>query len=251
MYKEQSGNTRREALYLVCVTLFTVIVILSNLITVKMITLPWLTQYALPAGLLTYPLTFLLGDLVTEIYGGAKAKFMIYLGFGASLIAFGIVYFAIKMPAHPDWIAAYNPHHYANAATHQQAFESIFGLNGIAVLSSLAAYGASQLLDINLFGFFKEITKSRHLWLRNAGSTLVSQLTDTLIVNILLLYCGLKMELSAVVQISMFCYFFKVFFTVCNVPLFYLLVASAKWFLGERIPFWKKRQPRDFEFQSS
>lgn len=250
MYKANAGNTRREALYLVCVTLFTVIVILSNLITVKMVSLPWLTPYALPAGLLTYPLTFLLGDLVTEIYGGAKAKFMIYLGFGATLVAHGLVYFAIIVPPHPDWIAAYNPHHYGDAATQQRAFESIFGLNGIAILSSLAAYGASQLLDINLFGFFKEITRSRHLWFRNAGSTLVSQLTDTLIVNILLLYCGLKLELSTVIQLSMICYLYKVIFTVCNIPLFYLLVASAKWFLGERLPFWKRRKRRDLEFQS-
>ncbi len=249
MYVTYNSNNRREALYLVCVTLFTVIVILSNLITVKMVSVPWLTPYAIPCGLLTYPLTFLLGDLVTEIYGSAKAKFMVYLGFGASLVAHGIVLLALNMPAHPDWVFAYNPYHLGDAAAQQKAFETIFGLNGIAVLSSLAAYGASQLLDINLFGFLKEVTKNKHLWLRNGGSTLISQLTDTLIVNVLLLYCGLKLELNLVIQISLVCYLFKMGFAICNIPLFYAAVSAAKWFLGEA-PLRNKNKPGSLSYQS-
>lgn len=227
-----SPAARKETLYLILVTLFSVIVIISNLITVKLISLPFCKQYLLPCGLITYPLTFLISDLVTEIYGQYKARFMVYMGFIMSICAHFIIQLAVRLPVHPDWIIAYNPMHYAETNDYQTAFKAVFHPNGIALFSSMAAYVVSQILDIRLFAFLKELTKDRFLWLRNGGSTLVSQVIDTLVVNILFLYCGMKIPLEQVVSICMICYLYKVFFTICNVPLFYLTVNISHRFLA-------------------
>ena len=222
---------RKETLYLVLATLFSVIVIVSNLITVKFVAMPFFREYLVPCGLLTYPLTFLVSDLVTEMYGQHKARFMVYLGFSMSVIAHFIIQFAVKLPAHPEWIVAYNPFQFAETGDYQTAFSAVFKPNGIALFSSMAAYVVAQILDIQLFAFLKELTKNRYLWLRNGGSTLVSQVVDTLVVNILFLYCGMKIPLDQVIYISMVCYLYKMFFTLCNVPLFYLAVWLSQRFL--------------------
>lgn len=152
---------------------------------------------------------------------------MVYLGFGASLVAHGIVLLALSTSYTPDWVFAYNPYHLGNAVAQQKAFETIFGLNWNCRFKFTNGYGA-LIAGRQLVWFLKEVTKNKHLWLRNGGSTLISQLTDTLIVNVLLLYCGLKLELNLVIQISLALLPFKMGFAICNIPLFYAAVAAAK-----------------------
>lgn len=229
-------ENRREIFFLILATLYSVIVILSNLVTVKLISIPFFPSFLLPCGLLIYPFTFLISDLVTEIYGEQRARFMVYLGFAMVVISYLIIQLALKLPPHPEWSLAINPYKHPDASLYQTAFESVFGMHGLALLSSMCVYAVSQLLDIRLFGFIKELTKNKHLWLRNAGSMLTSQIVDTLAVNILLLYCGLKLDLCFVIKISVICYLYKTIFTLCNIPIFYLFVNSTQRFLGEKKP---------------
>jgi uncharacterized integral membrane protein (TIGR00697 family) len=223
---------RRERLYLILTCLFSVVIVVSNLITVKLVKLPFFSGQALPAGLMTFPLTFVLGDLVTELYGEKRARFMVYVGFAMSIVSFLIVHFAIRLPAHPEWVSTYNPAGYIDSYEYQGAYESVFGLNGLAIFSSLLAYGISQLLDVRIFAFLKELTQSRHLWLRNNLSTLIAQISDTLLVNTLVFYWGLKLDLSFVVQICISCYIYKAIFAICNTPLFYGAVNLARRYLN-------------------
>jgi len=224
-------DIRKERLYLILATLFSVIVIVSNLVTVKLISIPF-SSFAIPCGLVTYPFTFLIGDLITEIYGQKKAKFVVYSGFGMAIITILIIKVALLLPAHPNWVSIQNDYGFTHSSDYQNAFSAVFDINGIALLSSMLGYAAAQLMDIRLFTFISELTNKKHLWLRNSGSTLTSQVIDTLVVNVLLLYCGLKLELDLVIKISLICYIYKCIFTIFNIPIFYAAVWGAKKFLG-------------------
>ncbi len=205
---------RMTLLYTGLASLFSVIAVLSNLITVKLFQAPFHQHLAIPAGILTYPLTFLIGDLVTEIFGEKKARFMVYLGFFANMAAYGIIFCAILLPPHP--------------LTNQQAFEWAFGLSGIAVIGSIFAYLVGQILDIQIFSALKKITQGRHLWLRNNGSTLISQLVDTVLVNGIYCTFALGLKPDAVLKIIFISYLYKGAVTIANTPLFYLAVFLSK-----------------------
>lgn len=192
---------------------FCVIVVISNIISAKLFTVPFF-NLDIPAGLITYPLTFLLSDLVTEIYGSAKARLMVYAALGTSILSSLVIQLALKLPTE-------NPEK-------QEAFNSILGVNGWIVFASLTAYTVGQLLDIQIYALIKTWTGERFLWLRNNGSTIIAQIFDTLIVNIIHLYWGLGMEFGLVAAIMVFSYLYKVFFSIMNVPLFYALVYFFK-----------------------
>lgn len=210
MHHSQTSNT----LYQVINAAFCVIVVISNIISAKMFQLPYLEGISIPAGLLTYPLTFLMSDFVTEIYGAKKAKIMVYTAFGMTLLSYVIIQVALMLPTYDE--------------AHQRSFQAILGLNGLIIFASLTAYVLAQILDIQIYALIKNWTGERFLWLRNNGSTLVSQVVDTLTVNIIHLYWGLGMDLEAVFKIMLFSYSFKAVFSIANTPIFYLAVMWAQ-----------------------
>lgn len=205
---------RHSTIYQIIHTSFCVIVVLSNLLCAKFFTLPFFAGVSLPAGLITYPLTFLLSDLVTEVYGARKARLMVYSALGTSLLSCCIIQCAIYLPTED--------------LSQQLFFESIFGVNGLVVCASLMALTVAQLLDIYFFSLIKKWTGERWLFMRNNGSTLLAQIVDTLIVNVIYLYWGLSMEGSAVLNVIFYSYLYKVFFSLTNIPLFYGAVSLFK-----------------------
>lgn len=203
-------------LYQIISTAFCVIVVLSNIISAKLIQLPFFQNFCIPAGLITYPLTFLLSDLVTEIYGTRKAKLMVYTAFGMSLLSFGIIQIALLLPS--------------PAIENRQDFHNILGLSGLRIFSSLTAYLIAQIVDIQLYAWIKIWTKDRFLWLRNNGSTLISQMVDTLVIDIIYLYWGLKMNMDQVFPIMIFSYAYKSAFSAASTPLLYFsLFLIRRW----------------------
>jgi uncharacterized integral membrane protein (TIGR00697 family) len=192
---------------------FCVIVILSNIISVKLIPLPFF-GVIIPAGLLTYPLTFLMSDFITEIYGAKKARHMIYTALGMNVLSFIILQLALSMPPHDP--------------QNEQAFKLILGLSGLRIFSSLVAYLAGQIVDIQLYSLLKRATGGRFLWLRNNGSTCVAQGVDTVVIDMIYLCGGLKMGFAAVFPIMLFSYVYKAFFSVATTPFLYLLVNLAR-----------------------
>lgn len=214
MDKVQAEATPTKTLYDILSAAFCVIVVLSNIISAKMVPMPFLDNFSIPAGLITYPLTFLISDLVTEVYGAAKAKLMVYIAFSMNILSFAIIQVSLMMPA-------------ANPED-QLAFQSILGLSGLRIFSSLTAYLVSQIVDIQLYATIRKWTGPRFLWLRNNGSTCASQIVDTVIVDIIFLYWGLGMSLGQVWTIMVFSYAYKAMFSVANTPLFYLCVYLAK-----------------------
>jgi hypothetical protein len=179
-----------------------------------MVVLPFFESMAVPAGLMTYPLTFLLSDLVTEIYGAAKARWMVYLALGMNLLALGILKLALMLP---------------NASLSAEiAFQAIFGLGGIRIFASLTAYLIAQIADIQIYAWIKKWTGPQFLWLRNNASILISQLIDTILIDLIFLYWGMGMAFQEVFYIMCISYAYKALFSFINTPLLYLSLYSLE-----------------------
>lgn len=180
---------------------------MSNIISTNFFSF-W--DLSLPAGIVLYPFSLLITDLVTELYGAQKARQMIWIAFAMSILSVGILEVSYLLPG----------------STLQ--FKETLGKSSWVVSASLVAYFVGQMLDIKLYAAIKRATKGRFLWLRNTGSMLISQLADTVIVNWIYLYIGLGFTVEAVFQVIIFSYLFKTAFTILNTPLYYLLVYKLK-----------------------
>lgn len=200
---------------LICAS-FCTIVVLSNILSVKMTALP-LLSLSVPAGLITYPLTFLLSDLATEFFGAKRAKLMVYIALGMSLLSFGIIQAALALPT--------------NGIEEEKAFQAVLGLSGLRISSSLISYAASQMVGIQVYAAIKRWTGIKWLWLRNNGATFASQIVDTILIDILFLWWGLSMTVNEVAPIMLFSFAYKTLFSIACTPLFYLLVflIRGKW----------------------
>ena len=174
-----------------------------------MVMLPWI-NLSIPTGLITYPLTFLISDLVTEIFGAKKARLMIYMALGMNLLSLGMIQLGLWLPT-----STFEEH---------VAFQAVLGLSGIRIFSSLASYAVSQVVDVQLYAAIKRWTGPKWLWLRNNGSTCISQLVDTIMIDLLFLWWGLGMPMTEIFPIMLFSYLYKALFSFACTPLFYLLV---------------------------
>ncbi len=197
-------------LYQFLSTAFCVVVIISNIISAKMIRLPYFNDFCIPAGLMTYPLTFLLSDLVIEIFGTKKAKKMVYITLGMNVLTFGMLQLAISVPA--------------QSLGENSAFHAVLGLSGLRIFSSLTAYSVSQIAAIQIYAIIKRWTGLKFLWVRANGSTWISQLIDTVLIDILFLYWGMGMEFIQVLPIILFSFAYKAFFSIAITPVFYFLI---------------------------
>lgn len=193
---------------------FSVLVVISNAISAKLIPLPLFDSFAIPAGLITYPVTFILSDLMTELYGTKEGRKMVMTALLLSLLSYAVIQLALWLPSHQP--------------AFQQSFDAVLGLNGWIVLASLTAFTAAQTLDVQLYALIRSWTGERMLWLRNNGSTLISQLVDTLLVNWIFLKYGLGMEAAAIFQIIAFSYSYKALFSIGMTPFFYWLVRRGR-----------------------
>ncbi|MBI1386904.1 MAG: queuosine precursor transporter [bacterium] len=166
----------QERVFLICAGIFIASLVTSNLIFQKFfIWSPFgLYTFELSVGILPYPITFLVTDIVSEIYGRKRADQIVVSGFVASLFVMSLILIAQAAPA-TEWSKVSN-----------EEFTEVFGLFGPGVFASMCAYLSAQFIDIRLFHFWKRLTKGRHLWLRNNGSTICSQLIDTITVITLL-----------------------------------------------------------------
>lgn len=194
-----------EKLYQLMSASFCVLIVMSNILSAKMVPLP-LLPLTIPAGLITYPLTFVLSDLVTEIFGAKRAKFMVYLGLGMSLLSLGIGQVGVVLPGLDG------------------PLEAVLGLSSLRVFASLTSYLTSQVVDVQLYAALKRRTGPRFLWLRSNGSTCVSQIVDTVMIDLIFLWWGLGMSMAQAGPIMLFSYVYKSLFSLACTPLFYLLV---------------------------
>ncbi|MCJ7800881.1 MAG: queuosine precursor transporter, partial [Candidatus Marinimicrobia bacterium] len=189
----------------------------SNLIFQKFFT--WtpfgIYTFELSVGILPYPITFLVTDLISELYGKKKADQIVISGLVASIFVMGVVLIANAMPQ-----TVWSP-------VNSETFNKVFGLFGPAVFASMVAYLTAQFIDIRIFHFWKRLTKGKHLWLRNNGSTIISQFVDTAAVLLLLCITGV-IEWSRLPGLFENGFIFKVMIALLDTPLFYLGVKYLK-----------------------
>lgn len=206
-------------IYLYLGGLFITSLVVSNLIFQKFfywnpfgdITVFGAPIFELSVGILPYPLTFLITDLISEIFGKRKANQIVTAGIFASFFSMGIVLLANVAPAIPT------------SPVDDTVFAKVFALSPIAVLASMLAYLAAQYVDIAIYHFWKKLTKGKHLWLRNNFSTFLSQFIDTFtVVGLLCVFKVLPWSLFYGLVVSGF--LFKVFIALLDTPLLYFFV---------------------------
>jgi queuosine precursor transporter len=224
-----------ERVYLALAATFAVLLVLTNIVGMKLFKAPLydtlatvvpffptsVDGFALTTGILTYPLTFLVTDIVSEVYGKRRADFMVVIGFAMSLLMLAVTQLALAVPPHPYWVPAEGAF-YDSAGAYQHAFRSVFSLNGVLLFGSMLAYAVAQFTDNWLYHFYKRLTKGRHLWLRNNGSTMFSQLLDTAIVNSILFYVGFGWGFWQGVQVMATIYVYKLVLAALDTPVIYL-----------------------------
>ena len=200
-------------IYLILASMFIAALVASNLIFQKFFywnPFGWF-RFELSVGILPYPITFLITDIISEIYGRKKANQVVVAGIFASFFSMLIIIVANNTPA------------IESSPIDNILFSKVFGLSPIAVLASMLAYLFAQFIDIRIFHFWKRKTKGKHLWLRNNFSTFSSQLIDTLTVVTLLCSFGvLPWNLFKTLLISGF--IFKVLIALLDTPILYFIV---------------------------
>jgi uncharacterized integral membrane protein (TIGR00697 family) len=231
-------QNRAESAFSILMVGFVMVLVLTNIIGVKLfLAFPELLPnglfgepITLTTGILTYPITFLFTDIVSEVYGRKRANLMVYTGFAMSLLSLILVQIALVVPGSPVWPRG-NPN-FETVAAMQAAFDSVFTLPGVLIFASMSAYLVAQLMDVRLFHFWKRVTHGQHLWLRNNGSTMVSQLVDTVIVNSIFLGLGLGLPWDVIGKIIVAGYLFKVGMAALDTPFIYLSVALLRRYIG-------------------
>ena len=211
-------KNQAQLIYLILAALFIASLVTSNLIFQKFfywypfnIEIFDVKLFEISVGLLPYPITFLITDILSEIYGKKKANQVVIAGIFASFFSLGIIYVSKNVPA-TSWSTVDNT-----------TFINVFGAAPLAVLASMLAYLAAQFIDIRVYHFWKNFTKGKHLWLRNNFSTFTSQIVDTLTVLVLLCYFGIiQWELFWGLLISGV--LFKMMIAAIDTPILYLIV---------------------------
>lgn len=165
--------------------------------------------FEISVGILPYPITFLITDLISEIYGKKRANDVVVVGIFASLFSLLIIYVSDAVPA-TSW-----------APVDDKTFKTVFGNSNIAVFASMLTYLFAQFVDIQIYHFWKRLTKGKHLWLRNNFSTWFSQFVDTFTIVTLLCSFGI-IEWENFKGLLVSGFLFKVIVAACDTPFLYL-----------------------------
>jgi hypothetical protein len=210
MVKKQKNKIIAEKLYLILAGIFVASLVTCNLIANKFVTLDLgFKTFIVSAGILPYPLTFLVTDILSEIYGKKRASMVVLSGFIASLFVLIFLWLGGQFNA------------INSSPLDNETYSLVFNNAWRVIFASMIAYLSAQFLDVRLFHFWKNMTNGRHLWLRNNASTIGSQLLDTILV-ISVLFVGVW-ESSQIISAIIDGWLFKMLIAFIDTPLFYLI----------------------------
>jgi len=196
-------------------TAFVVILLVSNLVAQKLVRIHLFGSFAVTTSgaMLLFPITYIFGDIFTEIYGYAASRRAIWLGFFGTALLYAVSAIVIALPADPEF-------------HHQAAFITVFGILPRILVASLTAFWAGEFANSYTLARLKLITRGRWLWTRTVGSTVVGQLVDTILV-VVITFAGLYSP-GKLFQIVWQGYLLKVAYEVLATPLTYLVVNFLK-----------------------
>ena len=205
-----NSKQHSEFVFQVLSAIFIASLIIANLTLNKFFSIDLgFVTFTQSVGILPYPITFIVTDIVSEIYGRKRANQLVWSGLIANLFMLIVVTIADSTNA-VDFSPVSN-----------QMFHTVFGLALAAVSSSMIAYTVAQFIDVRLFHFWKRLTNGRHLWLRNNASTVLSQCLDTFVVLLVLAYFG-GIPWSSFGTLFINGFLFKIFFAAFDTPIIYV-----------------------------
>jgi uncharacterized integral membrane protein (TIGR00697 family) len=196
--------------YDLLVSAFVAVLLVSNLVAPKLVS--W-GPFVFSGAQLLFPITYIFGDIFTEVYGYAGSRRAIWNGFLASILMTCMGTLIINLPPAPEW-------------KNQQAYEIVFGSMPRIVIASLVAYWAGEFANSFVMARMKVLSNGKHLWMRTIGSTAVGQAVDTVLV-IGIIFAG-NVPVSTMLTLMMSGYGAKVLYEALATPLTYLVVNSLK-----------------------
>lgn len=206
-------NTRVKpvsSLFLILTSFFVACLLISNVIAGKLIQV---FGVVLPAAVILFPITYIFGDVLTEVYGFKRARLAIWIGFAANLFMVVAFLITIALPYPPFWKG-------------QDAYSMVLGFTPRLVAASLLAYFVGEFANSAFLSKLKLLTQGRWLWTRTIGSTLIGEGVDTLIF-ITVAFGGL-MPINALASMLIAQYIWKVSYEIIATPLTYMIVGWVK-----------------------
>lgn len=208
--------------YLDLLTLgFVVVLMISNLVGPKICQIAWLRP---SAAEFLFPLTYICGDIFTEVYGYGASRRAIWLGFFAMALLAAMGQMAVALPPAPEWRG-------------QEAYATVFGLVPRFAAASLVAYWAGEFTNSYTLAKLKLLTRGRWLWTRTVGSTVTGQAVDTLVV-VVIAFAGTQ-PAAMILRMVLSSYLIKVAVEVLATPVTYFIVGRLK--AAEGIDFYDRQ----------
>ncbi len=245
-------HERRERVFLVFAGVFLGSMTMLNILGITRFI--HIGPLLLAVGVLPYPLTFLCTDFISEFYGRRRANFVVFVGLLLNILVLAFLWLGHWLPGadealRPAWqpIGSWSPPPWqtlqfaaplslfgAEPVSEADLFEIIYRCTQGAVLASMIAYVAAQFCDVALFHFWKKLTKGKHLWLRNNGSTMISQLVDATAVIFIVFWSPFmsgEKTLAAMLALVGSNYLFKLMVAAVDTVPFYIGVHYLKGYL--------------------
>lgn len=218
MVETTKDKARRRWLPLIA-AIFVTTLIISNIIAAKLVSVGGLIM---PAAIFIFPISYIFGDILTEVYGYARSRRVIWIGFFCNLLAVAAIWVSIKLPAAPIW----NLGAFESSAAAQKAYEAIFGFTPRILIASFAAYLFGEFINSFVLAKMKIVTSGKHLWTRLIGSTLLGQLADSGIFITLAFYATIPTAILG--QIIVTQWIIKSAYEALATPFTYLIVNFLK-----------------------
>lgn len=216
----------RVRLFVVLASLFVTSLVVGDIIGGKLLEIRiagW--PMTISVGMIPFPVTFVLTDLLNEFYGKQPARFVTIIGFFMAAFTLALIFTAVALPWAPFTRAT------GWTGVRQEHFDNIFAGSTRLLVASLAAFLASQFTDIAIFQWIKKKSNNRYLWLRATGSTLVSQLVDSFVVLFIAFYNPWSLE--QVIAVGILNYLYKFSVAILLTPLLYLAHSLIDGYLGK------------------
>ena len=197
---------------------FVTVLLLSNVLgagKVATITLPFVGEWPFGAGILFFPLAYIIGDVLTEVYGYARARRCIWVGTGALLFMAFMAWVVVQLPPAADWMG-------------QAAYEQVFGQVPRIVLASILAFWAGEFVNSVVLAKMKVWTNGRYLWTRTIGSTVAGQGVDSLIFYPLAFWGAAGWTNELVLKVMLTQWALKVAWEALLTPVTYAVVGTLK-----------------------
>jgi uncharacterized PurR-regulated membrane protein YhhQ (DUF165 family) len=235
-------SERRERVFLVLAGIFICAMTMLNILGITRFI--QLGPMSLAVGVLPYPITFLCTDLICELYGRARANFMVTVGLCLNFFILGFLWLGNLIPSvdagsMPPWqvLQLSEPVTLPNGSLVENSiefYELIYATTSGAVFASMMAYIAAQYCDVQLFHFWKRVTRGKYLWVRNNFSTMISQLVDSFMVIFVTFgatWMAGGITLQAMIVLMFSNYLFKFSVAVLDTGPFYLGVYQLRKYL--------------------